>query len=102
MATSQDSHIVVVTDDDIGRQYPARGMTMQIKRQISVTRTEQAQVLNVRRCGPSERLREFTCTACGAILGVRPWGLAFVKDERGERGMRLCEECLNVAEQELE
>lgn len=33
------------------------------------------------------------CSACYRKLGIRRWAVAWVRDEKGERSMRLCEDC---------
>jgi len=73
---------------------------MKVKKRVRVTRTSDAEIINVKRNPSSLRLSKFPCTACGAKLGNRPWGLAFASIDGNERGMRLCEGCLMLAEQE--
>lgn len=60
--------------------------------------TIEVEVLKLKRCGLlSGMAQEFPCSFCGEPLGNRPWGLAWVRDEKGERGMRLCGRCLLLA-----
>lgn len=48
-----------------------------------------------------ERLQRLRCTCCGFKLGARPWGSAWIRDDNGERGARLCAECCEEAASDI-
>jgi len=46
-------------------------------------------------------LTRLRCAACRKPIGDKRWGGAWIKDEKGNRGMRLCEKCGEKAESDL-
>lgn len=69
---------------------------------IQTTKRVPVEVISFKWLGPvSEKLRNLRCTACHNHIGERKWGLAWIKDEKGKRAMRLCDKCGEQAEQAL-
>ena len=70
-----------------------------IKKTKRITINEPVEVLRVRRLNPvSKNLQNLKCTACGQKIGNREWGSAWVKQGNIKRGLRLCKDCLDIAE----
>ena len=69
---------------------------------IQTTKKVPVEVISFKWLEPvSEKLRYLRCTACRNNIGERKWGLAWIKDEKGKRAMRLCDKCGEQAEQVL-
>ncbi len=57
------------------------------------------EVINLKWVGTvSPRLEKLKCSACHKAVGFKPVAIAWIKDDKGNRSLRLCEDCGKTAE----
>ncbi len=59
---------------------------------VKTTKQVPVDVINFKWHEPTA-LVSLRCSACRKPIGDKRWGGAWIRDEKGERGMRLCEQC---------
>ena len=73
-----------------------------LRKTIKTTKRVPVEVVSFKWLDPiSEKLGTLRCSACRNQIGERKWGLAWIKDEKGKRAMRLCDKCGETAEQAI-
>jgi hypothetical protein len=62
-------------------------------------------VISMRWCGTLQSdsvAAKFRCSGCGSTLGARRFGAAMVVYKGTQRSLRLCEDCAEKAEQDIQ
>ena len=69
---------------------------MGLKVRATVQKMVPVEVLELKTSGPLSEgsvAAGFKCSACGHKLGGRTFGTAWIRDSKGDRSMRLCQDC---------